>query len=155
MSPSRTKLVELLILHEGMRLKVYDDETGSELRAGDTTKGHPTIGVGRNIAGDGLGITEDEARMLLLNDINRVEKEIQTWKFMDDLNEARQAVIIDMVFNMGIVRFNSGKWPKFFKAVIAGKWNDAKKEMLDSKWSRQTKTRAQRLARMMETGEWH
>ena len=58
---TRNKLIEKLILHEGMKLKVYDDANGKEIRAGDTLVGHPTIGVGRNVAGDGLGITEEEA----------------------------------------------------------------------------------------------
>ena len=50
---TREKLIDKLVLHEGMRLKVYDDANGNEIRAGDTLVGHPTIGVGRNIAGDG------------------------------------------------------------------------------------------------------
>ena len=152
---NRAKLVEMLTLHEGMKLKVYDDVNGKEIRAGDTLEGHPTIGVGRNIAGDGLGITEAEAQMLLINDIMRVEKEIKDWVFMDDINEPRQAVIIDMAFNMGIVRFNSSKWPKFFQAVIDQEWDTAASEMLSSKWANQVKIRSKRLSRMMRTGEWY
>ena len=33
---TRNKLIEKLILHEGMKLKVYDDANGKEKRAGDT-----------------------------------------------------------------------------------------------------------------------
>ena len=81
---TREKLIDKLVLHEGMRLKVYDDANGNEIRAGDTLVGHPTIGVGRNIAGDGLGITEEEAKMLLSNDVDRVLKEVDHWTFMKD-----------------------------------------------------------------------
>tara|TARA_R100000808_G_C2154491_1_gene165474 strand:+ start:1172 stop:1645 length:474 start_codon:yes stop_codon:yes gene_type:complete len=151
---TREKLLEKLILHEGMRLKVYDDANGNEVRAGDTLIGHPTIGVGRNIAGDGLGITEKEAKMLLSNDVDRVLKEIDHWSFIKELSEVRKTVIIDMVFNMGVSRFNQNQWPNFFRAVTEGDFKRAKKEMLDSKWAGQVKTRANILANMMESDEW-
>ena len=151
---TRNKLIEKLILHEGMKLKVYDDAYGKEIRAGDTLVGHPTIGVGRNVAGDGLGITEEEAKMLLSNDVDRVLREVNHWVFMENLNEPRKTVIIDMVFNMGVSRFNEQEWPKFFKAVMTGNYKEASKQMLDSKWAGQVKTRANILAKMMETGKW-
>lgn len=151
---TRNKLIEKLILHEGMKLKVYDDANGKEIRAGDTLVGHPTIGVGRNVAGDGLGITEEEAKILLSNDVDRVLKEVNHWSFMENLNEPRKTVIIDMVFNMGCSRFNEQAWPKFFKAVMTGNYKEASKQMLDSKWAGQVKTRANILAKMMETGKW-
>ena len=151
---TRNKLIEKLILHEGMKLKVYDDANGKEIRAGDTLVGHPTIGVGRNVAGDGLGITEEEAKILLSNDVDRVLREVNHWSFMKNLNEPRKTVIIDMVFNMGCSRFNEQAWPKFFKAVMTGNYKEASKQMLDSKWAGQVKTRANILAKMMETGKW-
>ena len=149
---TRKKLLEKLVLHEGMRLKVYDDANGNEIRAGDTLVGHPTIGVGRNIAGDGLGITEEEAKILLSNDVDRVLKEIDHWSFIKDLNEVRKTVLIDMVFNMGVSRFNQREWPNFFGAVIEGDFKRAKTEMLDSKWATQVGDRSKRLADRMEKG---
>ena len=151
---TRNKLIGKLILHEGMKLKVYDDANGKEIRAGDTLVGHPTIGVGRNVAGDGLGITEEEAKILLSNDVDRVLREVNHWGFMENLNEPRKTVIIDMVFNMACSRFNEQAWPKFFKAVMTGNYKEASKQMLDSKWAGQVKTRANILAKMMETGKW-
>ena len=44
------KLSVMITDHEGLKLKVYDDGNGEELIAGDTLIGHPTIGVGRNVA---------------------------------------------------------------------------------------------------------
>ena len=66
------KLIDLISLHEGVKYRVYDDANGKEIKAGDTLVGHPTIGVGRNIASDGPGITKDEIDYLLSNDIKRV-----------------------------------------------------------------------------------
>ena len=149
----KNKLIDLISDHEGLILKVYDDGTGQELQAGDILIGHPTIGVGRNVAKDGLGISEDEAKYLLLNDISRVEQEIKNFP-IDHLNEVRTAVIIDMAFNMGITRFNPTMWPNFFRGIVNELWDEASKEMLDSNWARQTKRRSKNLSKMMFTGQW-
>ena len=115
--------------------------------------GHPTIGVGRNIAKDGLGISQEEAEFMLENDIERVKEEIKNFP-IENLNEVRTAIIIDMAFNMGISRFNPTRWPNFFRAIANEDYDNAKKEMLDSNWARQTKRRSVRLSEMMQTGEW-
>jgi lysozyme len=150
---NKEKLINILSDHEGMKLKVYDDATGQELKSGDILIGHPTIGVGRNVAKDGLGISKDEAKYLLLNDISRVEEEIKNFP-IEHLNEVRTAIIIDMAFNMGRSRFNPTMWPNFFRAIGSELWDDAAKEMLDSNWARQTKRRSKNLSKMMFTGQW-
>ena len=71
----KQKLINLISDHEGVKLKVYDDATGQELKAGDVLVGHPTIGIGRNVAKDGLGISQEEAEFMLMNDIDRVKEE--------------------------------------------------------------------------------
>jgi lysozyme len=149
----KQQLIDLIADHEGLILKVYDDATGKEIGAGDVLIGHPTIGVGRNIAKDGLGISQEEAEFMLENDIERVKEEIKNFP-IENLNEARTAIIIDMAFNMGISRFNPTRWPNFFRAVANEDYDNAKKEMLDSNWARQTKRRSVRLSEMMQTGEW-
>ena len=86
------KLKDQLILHEGLELKPYR-----------CSAGYLTLAVGRNI--EELGITEDEARYLLDNDILRVSKELDDnipwWR---DLSEVRQRVLLDLCF---LRRFNS------------------------------------------------
>ena len=154
MTVDRSKLAEMLILHEGMKLNVYDDATGQDLSQGDTAQGHPTIGVGRNVAGDGLGISEEEARFMLLNDVERVENEAKTWPHYENLEGARQAVLLDMLFNMGMTRFNPEKWPKMFQAITEQNWEEAANQMRSSAWAGQVKSRSQRLAKMMEFGVW-
>ena len=84
-------LKELLIKHEGLRLKPYYDTA---------TPPRLTIGVGRNLTD--RGITEEEAMFLLENDIKATLqslKEVFSWfVFLDNV---RQAVVVSMVFNMG------------------------------------------------------
>ena len=136
----KQQLIDLIADHEGLILKVYDDATGKEIGAGDVLIGHPTIGVGRNIAKDGLGISQEEAEFMLENDIERVKEEIKNFP-IENLNEVRTAIIIDMAFNMGISRFNPTRWPNFFRAIANEDYDNANKEMLDSNWARQTKRR--------------
>ena len=139
---SREKLLDMLILHEGLKLKPYK-----------CTANKLTIGVGRNI--EDIGITEEEAKLLLENDLNRILQEVEHWSFLEKLNEPRQAVILDMVFNMGISRFNANTWVKTFAAIQDENFEEAANQMLDSKWANQVGQRAIRLSQMMRKGEWY
>ena len=132
-------IVDLLIKHEGLRLKPYRD-----------TVGKLTIGVGRNL--DDMGITRGEALYLLGNDINRVRLElIKIVGWFLTLGTVRQTVLIDMVFNLGITRFK--RFKKLIRAIEARDWEKAATEMLDSRWARQVGRRATELARMMRDGD--
>ena len=129
------KLKDQLILHEGLELKSYQ-----------CSAGYLTIGVGRNV--EELGITEDEARYLLDNDILRVTKELDNampwWR---DLSEVRQRVVVDMVFNLGLSRFLNFK--NAINAMQEEDWDEAAAQMLDSRWADQVGQRAHRLAEAM------
>ena len=124
-----------LILHEGLKLEPYE-----------CTAGKLTIGVGRNI--EDIGITEDEARYLLDNDILRVcdelDRNLPWWR---DLSDARQRVLVDMVFNLGISRFM--QFQNTIAAIESGDYETAAGEMLDSRWANQVGNRAKTLSRMM------
>jgi lysozyme len=133
------RLWEQLIQHEGLRLKPYRCSAGKL-----------TIGVGRNI--DDVGITEEEAMVLLGNDISRVIAELdQNIPAFYGLNEIRKRVLVDMGFNLGINRLI--KFRRMLAALEASDWNQAAVEMMDSRWARQVGKRAERLKLMMETGE--
>lgn len=127
-----------LIRHEGLRLKVYLDSEGIE-----------TIGVGRNLRD--VGITEQEASFLLSNDIKRTIDDCKTFHWFNDLDDVRKRVIIDMIFNLGLVRFSG--FYKTIKCIADHRFEEAAVEMLDSKWAVQVGIRATRLSYMMETGK--
>ena len=131
------KTRDLLILHEGLRLKPYR-----------CTKKKLTIGVGRNL--DDVGISFDEAMFLLDSDIARVMKFVLGTKWFPLLNEARKTVIIDMIFNLGVGGFLEFK--KFRALLENGDYEQASVEMMDSAWSKQVGERAERLSKMMKTG---
>ena len=131
-------VAELIKKHEGLRLKPYHCSAGKL-----------TIGYGRNIEDN--GITQNEAEMLLNNDIQNCYAECIKFPFWNKLNEARQAVLIDMCFNIGISRLKGFK--KMLAALELGAYYRAAEEMLDSNWARQVKSRATELAEIMEKGE--
>src|SRR5690606_6575272 len=66
------------------------------------------------------------------------------------LDPVRYAVLLDMTFNLGSL---SG-WPVFLTQVKARQWQAAAQNMRGSKWAKQVGQRAERLATMMETGQW-
>lgn len=130
--------VELIKKHEGLRLKPYKCSAGKL-----------TIGYGRNL--DDNGISASEAEALLFNDMQRCYAECVKFSFWNKLNEARQSVLLDMCYNLGINRMK--KFKKMLSALEIGAYHRAAKEMLDSTWAKQVKGRATELSQIMEKGE--
>jgi lysozyme len=131
-------LDDLLIYHEGLRLKPYTD-VGNRL----------TIGVGRNLADN--GISKEEAMLLLHNDIQRasqaLDEKLPWWR---SLSETRQKVMVSMVFNLGIKGLLG--FHDMLAAAEDGDFSAAAQHMLASRWASQVGNRAVELAYMMENG---
>src|SRR6266567_1031028 len=133
-------LLDQLTRDEGLRLKPYKDSVGKL-----------TIGVGRNL--DDVGISRDEALLLLANDIQNAKDRIeQELPWAGNLDEVRLAALVNMVFNMGIGRVM--QFHKFLAALAAVDFKTASTEMLSSHWAEQVGPRAQRLAIQIESGFW-
>lgn len=136
---NREALKALIIRHEGLVLKPYKD-----------TVGKLTIGVGRNL--DDVGISTIEANFLLDNDLARVISECRDqFSWFNELDDSRQNVICDMVFNMGMPRFLG--FQKMLAAIDKKDWKAAADEMLMSRWAGQVGKRATELAQMMLDGD--
>lgn len=160
------KLIDQLKLHEGVELTPYL-----------CSEGYWTIGYGRNLESKGLtadeqvailgsvyppqkviaklnkqGITLTQAEEMLLNDLTEVEVSLNRYLALESLCDARQAVCINMAFNLGIAGFL--KFQRTINAIRAQRWEDAAHEMLDSRWAKQVGRRARELAEQMRTGEW-
>lgn len=134
-------LIEQLVDHEGLELFPYED-----------TLGIITIGVGRNL--EERGISEDEAFYLLSNDIEVIWDElIKQHPIVEDLDDQRQMVLLDMAFNMGVPRL--GKFKKMWAAIEEGDMNEASKQALDSRWADQVGRRAETLAERLISGLPH
>ena len=109
---NRARLVEQLILHEGLRLRLYTDSRGKR-----------TIGVGYNVTDRGVralsrilmrsvtlkdletyGLAHEECLLVLDADITQVEETVRArFPLYDRLNDPRKRAVLDFVFNLGIV----------------------------------------------------
>ena len=112
--------------------------------------GHLTIGYGHNLEN---GISAAAAEFIMQEDLTQAERAVKDafpwwWK----LDDARQFVLVDMAFNMGLAGLKGFK--KMLTAVEQGDYQTAAKEILASKWAGQVKRRAVELSKMMQKGEW-
>ena len=130
-------LVDELIRDEGVRAKPYMD-----------TVGKVTIGCGRNLTD--VGLSQAEIMVLLENDIHRAVVEAETFGWFGGLDETRQRVILNMLFNLGKSRFSLFK--DTIHAIAVQNYEQAAQHMLASAWAHQVGKRADRLAEMMRTG---
>jgi lysozyme len=134
-------LIDVLVRHEGLRNKPYED-----------TSGHLTIGVGRNL--DTMGLSDDEIYYLLKNDIRRCETELDnSFRWYKDLDQVRQEAMINLCFNLGITRLR--KFKLALRAMEVKDYEDASEEFLDSLWATQVGQRAVEVAEMIKTGEYN
>lgn len=154
-TPSDTERLEAQVkASEGLRLEAYR-----------CTSKALTIGYGHNcdaspvdgVAKVGDRITLEQAESLFSKDLAsavwRVREELP-WVL--DLDAARQAVLYDMAFNMGLGNEKRGllSFRNTLTLIKTGNYVLAARNMLKSKWAVDVKSRAFRLARQMETGEW-
>ena len=137
---NKQRLAEQLKVHEGLRLKPYKD-----------TVGKWTIGIGRNL--EDKGITEQEALFMLNNDVDyfytKLDKRLTWFKHLDD---ARQNVLVNMAFNLGVSGLLTFK--NTLRLISFNRYEEAAEEMLNSKWANQVGYRAEELAEQMRTGEF-
>lgn len=148
---NQTKLVNSLIDDEEVRLFPYDDATGKTIAQGDKLVGKLTIGAGRNLTD--VGITREEAIVMLTANIAGAVKDLdRNLPWWRQMAEARQNVLANMCFNLGISRLLGFK--NTLAYMQAGRYDAAAAGMLDSLWAKQVKGRSDRLAAMMRTGEF-
>jgi lysozyme len=151
------RITKQLFDSEDYRACVYKD-----------SKGFWTVGIGFLVDDrvKGAGLSLKECEVILRMRLEELHFEILPkripWIF--DLSLPRQAVLVDMAYNMG--------WPSllgFKKMLMALRRSvmarsvverdaaiaEAVAEMFDSKWAREdVPSRAARLAKQMATGEW-
>ncbi len=143
------RFLEQLQRHEGLSLEAYYCPAG-----------RLTIGYGHNLEawpvhglGEGSSITKARATALLIDDVVRVADELDRlipwWR---ELREPRQAVILNMGFNLG-VRGLMG-FSKMLAACERGSFVRAAEEMGRSRWAKQVGKRSLELINQMLDGVW-
>lgn len=143
------RIIDRLVEDEGEVLHVYPDHLG-----------FLTIGVGRLIdPKKGGGISRDESRYLLANDIRKWGAIAGQWDWFDNLDWARQGVIVCMLHQLGATGVANFK--NMITALSRHDYESAADEMLDSYgtvekpgWHRQTPKRCELMAQIMRSGVW-
>ena len=145
MEETYKKLISAIKAHEGTVME-RDRHVVYRCPAGKLT-----IGYGRNV--EDLGLSDDEAKFLLENDILRCVQELASeYPWFKELEGARRDAIINIFYNLGATTFRT-----FENAVAAmerGEYKKAGAEFLDSKWATQVRGRALTLADMVVTNEY-
>lgn len=137
-----------MIWAEDRRTKLYDDKTGEEVVL--PSGGKITGGVGWNFSD--RGIPPAVIDMLLELAINDVVSEVNGFGYWSRLNDARQLVVADMLYNLGMQRFR--RFVKLNAALESGDYEKAADEMKDSDWYEQVGRRAVKLEGAMRSGVW-
>jgi lysozyme len=148
------KLYTMTANFEGKVLTVYSDSVGVL-----------TVGIGHNIEANpvpgvkkiGDKITEEKCYELFEKDMGHAMFQVQQNIFwVRYLNPARQAVLYDMCFNLGInglLKFRN-TLTAIEEGIPSGSFNMGAKAMLNSKWAMQVGRRAVKLHEQMIAGDW-
>jgi GH24 family phage-related lysozyme (muramidase) len=136
----------LLKHHEGYSDVVYEDSLG-----------YPTGGYG-TLLSIGTRLPKAVWDMALKFAYEEAEADIdKQFCYPHVLDPVRRVVLIDMRYNLGPEPFDGDglkDWPIFVRQVKEGKYMEAAANMRSTLWYKQVGSRGERLARMMETGEW-
>lgn len=141
---------ELLEDDEGRRLWPYTD-----------TRGHLTWGVGHLLGDDDAdnGVAPDVAALIgqavdlqFQHDMNTAIAGLSFFPEYASLDPVRQAVLIDMAFNLGVSGLRN--FTTFLGCVASQQWAAAATDLRGTLIYSQLPHRYERLATMIQTGQW-
>jgi len=141
------RLRQQLEIDEGCKYVIYLDHLNL-----------PTHGIGHLILESdpeygqpvGTSVSEDRVIECFEKDLESVQKDCyRLYDDFDDLPEAVQEIIANMLFNMGLGRMKAFKGMK--RNVDARQWDKAADEMVDSRWYNQVGERSTRLVERMRS----
>jgi lysozyme len=126
-----------LVVDEGRRNKMYLD-----------SKKIPSIGIGHNLRDK--PISNAAVDQIFADDVADSVADIRKLFTFDELSDNRKAVVLNMMFNLGLSTFS--QFVNTIAAVNRGDYAAAATGMLASLWARQVGDRAERLAKLMKEG---
>lgn len=133
------------------------DEGRSNVAYADPVLGweRPTIGVGHTGPEVVQGLVWSDAQVdsVLQSDIATATQGCEAnLPWFDALNDARQAVLVCMAFQLGVHGMMG--FPTFLGLVGQGRYSTAADDMRGTLWAHQTPIRVNRMASQMATGAW-
>lgn len=118
------------------------------------TRGFWTVGFGHNLDASGKRIpkiTLKDAEALFAEDFNKHLEQAKKLHIFNYLDEVRQLVLIDMVFQMGLRGVR--KFQKTMGLILDDNYVKASYELLDSRYAREdSPARAERNSKLLRTG---
>lgn len=146
MTPSDSTLISEIRRDEGVRYSPYLDTVGIN-----------TVGVGHNLKARPIPedwqypLSDEQVNSLLSNDLlivfSGLDAHLGWWR---TLSYARQRVLANMAFNLGIDGLLGFK--NTIQRIKDGDYDGAASGMMLSKWAAQVGARAKRLADLMKEG---
>lgn len=150
-----------MINHDQVEARLRRDEAYRTAVYLDS-RGNPTCGIGHLIvASDNLQVGDtvdaDRIETWFTHDYVAAVGAATKYSWFDQLNDARQQLIVCLEFNMGPKVF--GEFHDTQKDIAASDYTDAATELLDSAWAREVgylkpDSRGATYARILRTGVW-
>jgi GH24 family phage-related lysozyme (muramidase) len=158
-----SRVKDKLIQHEGMRLKAYDDATGSEITPNNPLSkgGNATIGVGHLIPKNMelSEVSQEWAEEQLTRDLRKAADNVREMAMENNVDlsvmpEKTKEGLINMSFQMGP---KLASFKNMWNHLAAKNYKEAAAEALrgsnpnePSKWAQQTPKRAKEVAEMLK-----
>lgn len=134
------KLKQMIIEHEGIRLFPYLCPSKKL-----------SIAAGRNLTD--RGIRQDEAMLMLDNDIAESRAEMAHFDWYNALDQVRKDVMVELHFNIGLTSLL--KFRQMIGALEKKDYSNAAMHMLNSKWAKQVgSNRSLNMAKRLKTGKY-
>lgn len=133
-----SELLQQIKEHEGLRLFPYKCPAGKL-----------TIGYGHNLQDNGL--SKSACEYILYDDIDEAKRNLRTIfgnEFFENLSKNKKIALIDMMFNLGMIKFLTFK--RFIFAVETQNWDNASYEIIHSRAYEQNKKRYKKLSEQIK-----
>jgi lysozyme len=144
-------MIDLDLIIEKTKAQLRKDEGGFHASPYRDQVGKLTIGYGWNLDDSLMRLAEAEFR--LNNDANeKLVELIKSIPWFGQLNTVRQSALLNMAYNMGARALL--RWVNTLEMLSRGDYAGAAQSIRSSKYYTQVGDRAERIANMIETGEW-
>lgn len=137
---------DLLCFEEGYRAEPYY-----------CSEGYPTIGIGTRIGPKGAALvnyqmhwSKEIAKAHLREEVKAISDKIDGYPWFRQCNGPRRAVLVSMAYQMGVSGLLGFR--NTLRLIEEGNFAAGGRGMRASKWYKQTPARAERHARVMESG---
>ena len=142
---------ELIKEAEGFAAKVYKCPAGfNTIGYGHNLDANPLNDQQKHLLNADGSISEDNATILLLEEMPKYESDARELVDFDYLNDARKALMIDLVYNLGKNGFEKFRATRGF--INMGDYNNAWNALRHSRWFKQVGNRGIRNCAILRDG---